>query len=759
MKNSDSNKESLEMEADQPLITRTADRLNRVPFINRVAGILTGMQKGEGLVVGIHGPWGDGKTTVLNLLRTELKADQSLVVRDFNPWRLTDEDAMLRQFFTMLSDAIGESLQTNGEHARESAGKWAERARWITRPVGWFWKPAESIDDLLARFSEGVLTGSALDIDLLRSRIIELLQQTNRRIIILVDDIDRLDKVEIRTLFRVIKAGASFPNVCYVLAFDDVIVAKSLGEHYGSSDEASGRAFLEKIIQVPLKLPVAMREDLRTICFEQVDRAIRLAGMELSEQEAGEFASSFDRNISSRLDTARAAKRFGNSLLFALPMLKGEVDTVDLLLIEAVRSFYPEIYNSISNNHAEFSGVESETMGQTNTDSKAVALLKPILDGLKSNEQKDLKSLLRRLFPRLSRAYGSSGYGDTWLERWAKEKRICSPSYCPRYFSYAVSLDDVSDAYIDGVIKQAVSKDQQSLDQALMKVFTSGKARRVIERLRQHEAEIPVDAVECLVLAFAINAKHIPNPSALFSHTQPPAQAAMLISNLIRLLPCDVRVDLALRVMEVSNPMWFAGECLRWMYVTDEEDKAESNALKKQQVDEVRLSLTTRIRQRSEEGDRLFDLTIPQEQRLLYEWARAEGRDSVQAHLAAIFEQDPKSIGTFLQTMAPRSWGNGDAVPSVGNIDGNQFKNIEHLFDLDEMAALIQEHLSGNFEEEASFFPNNEKPIEQQLAEQFIHIWKQWKSEGEPSDSSEKQTEQDDSEGVGNDSPDGESKD
>src|SRR5690606_24517678 len=251
----------------------------------RVAGVLRGLPKGTGLVVGIHGPWGDGKTTVLNMLRADLEAMGNTVVRSFNPWRLSDEDSMLRGFVFMLAEAIGESLSSRFERAKAGAGKWVKRCRWLTRPAGWFSKTAGSIDDVLAKFGEIALSGDTVGLDDLRSRIDSLLKDTDKRIVVLVDDIDRLDKHETHTLFRLVKACADFPNVCYVLAFDDVAVAKSLGERYGAGDEASGRAFLEKIIQLPLKLPMAMKEDLRALCFQQVDQAISAAGIELTKEE------------------------------------------------------------------------------------------------------------------------------------------------------------------------------------------------------------------------------------------------------------------------------------------------------------------------------------------------------------------------------------------------------------------------------------------------------------------------------------------
>jgi KAP family P-loop domain len=709
-----------EFATDQPLLKKSDDRLNRAAFAERVGGVLLNLPKGASLVIGIHGPWGDGKTTVLNLLRAELADEPTVALVNFNPWRFTSEHLMLAGFFGVLADEIRAKLKTKGE----------EIAGWLEK-VG---RVASVVDSRFGTISEVAGSKAEAGLEELRNRLSESLLDAGQKIVVLVDDIDRLDKHEIRTLFRIIKACADFPNVCYVLAFDDVVVAKSLGEQYGSGDEASGRAFLEKIIQVPLKLPVAMKEDLRSLCFEQVDRAIASAGIELSEKEVTAFVSGFDRGVSIRLDTPRAAKRFANGLMFSLPMLKGEVNIVDLLLLEAVRAFYPAVYDCIRTNHAEFAGVEPDYGGRNRDEVRAVELLKHIIDDMDSEQQKAVKPLLRGLFPRLGSAYGGGGYGSQWLDRWAKDKRVCSPDYCSRYFSYAVPRNDISESGFEDLCQTASTGDQRAIDLALAGLFTGGKARRVIERLRQREEDIQVEAAPTLARSIAKNARRIQNPLSLFGFDQPPAQAAMLVSSLIRLLPeGEERTNLAKRVMEIADPLWFATECLRWMYVTDDEDKAEHNTLTKPQVDEVRKQLVVQIKQRSGDGEPLFDVSVQQESSLLYEWWRAEGRDPVQAHLSAVFERDHKSIAIFLRAMAPRSWGMEDGVPKVGRLDADQLKNIKLLYDLHDLAALIQEYLPGKFDD-PQWDSDGERTTEQKLAEQFIFVWRNWKTEGEQPD-------------------------
>ncbi len=713
-----------EFSNDRPLSSKADDKLNRAAFADRVAGVLRSLSTGTGLVVGLHGPWGDGKTTVLNMLRSDLEGDANMAVVEFNPWRFTDEPSMLAGFFRVLAGVIRAKLTTKGE----------DIAGWVEK-IGRY---ATVVDDRFGKAGEIAGSKAETSLEDLRTRLSEALAKADKRIVVLVDDIDRLDKHETHTLFRLIKACADFPNVCYVLAFDDVAVAKSLGERYGAGDEASGRAFLEKIIQVPLKLPVAMTEDLRSLCFQQVEHALTAAGVELSKEEVGAFVSGFDRGISIRLDTPRAAKRYGNALMFVLPMLKGEVNTVDLLLLEALRAFYPQVFDTVRSNHCEYSGVGEDGHSHAPESLPWEQLIKADLDAMSETEAANCTALLKLLFPRLQGTYFDSGGANGWLSRWAAAKRVCSPDYCPRYFTYAVPKSDVRDSEMDALYAKAAKESASEVGKDIVAYFSGSKAKRVIERMRQREESTPPEAAASLCLAIAANAKHIPNPPSLFSFAEPVSQAGILIWHLINRLPAGAaRVDLAKRVIAAADPLWFGDECLRWLHVTDDADKADRNTLTKEEVKEVGKALVERIKARAEAGEPLFSIDVSQEQSLLFEWWRVEGREPVQKHLAALFQKDPKNIALFLQAMAPRSWGQEDVLPHVGELDGNQLKNINVIYDLDALAVLIQEHLPGDFAD-PQWFPDRNKPVEQRLAEQFMFIYNKWKKDGEPPDAAPK---------------------
>lgn len=87
---------------------------------------------------------------------------------------------------------------------------------------------------------------SGPDINELKKRIESELELAKRRVLILVDDVDRLEKTEIHALFRLVKLTADFKYTSYILAFDKDVVAASLQDRYSSAAENAGEAFLEK---------------------------------------------------------------------------------------------------------------------------------------------------------------------------------------------------------------------------------------------------------------------------------------------------------------------------------------------------------------------------------------------------------------------------------------------------------------------------------------------------------------------------------
>ncbi|WP_262880967.1 KAP family NTPase [Psychrobacter sp. ANT_H59] len=388
--------------SDAPVSTEDEDIFSRWKFSERVAQVIANRRDPSSIVIGLYGKWGDGKTSVLNFIEQSLNANDDVICIKFNPWRFGTEDQLLMGFFNQIAEALDDKLETTGDTLKDIGKK-------VISPLASL-AGIGGVGEIATSFI------SMPDINTFKTRTEQLLEKSQKRVLILIDDVDRLDKTEIYALFRLVKLTADFKYTSYVLAFDKDIVASSLQDRYSTSQGNSGEAFLEKIIQVPLHLPYIDKQTLRSFCFQGVDTALELANIQLTDEQAQEFARNFVSAFDSCITTPRKAKLYGNILTFSLPILKGEVNPVDLMLIEGIRAFYPKLYESIRDNEKLFVGTFSTSSGSFHDADKE--LIKTLIDNAlsttASSNKEDLEELLKNIFPKLQAVYGRMHYsGDS----------------------------------------------------------------------------------------------------------------------------------------------------------------------------------------------------------------------------------------------------------------------------------------------------------------------------------------------------------
>ena len=86
-------------------------------------------------------------------------------------------------------------------------------------------------------------------IDDLRGRVSAILRESGRRVVVIMDDIDRLDRTEIQAIFRLVKLTGDFENTAYVLAFDERMVAGAVGEKYATGSGNAYEAGLDFLVE------------------------------------------------------------------------------------------------------------------------------------------------------------------------------------------------------------------------------------------------------------------------------------------------------------------------------------------------------------------------------------------------------------------------------------------------------------------------------------------------------------------------------
>src|SRR6266403_1922087 len=412
--------------SDQPIHSKRKDRFNRAVFAQRIADTAASRSDPSSIVIGLYGPWGCGKTSTLNLVEEALDDHSNVVVVRFNPWLYGSEERQLRGFFDTLAAALGRALPRIG--------------------------------DSLA----------GVKLDELKQQIEEVLEQAGKRVMVLIDDIDRLERAEIQAIFKLVKLSASFTSTSYVLSFDDEMIASSLGERYAQAGHEAGRDYLAKIIQVPLHLPPFGAIELRQVVFDGIAGALWQSRIELAEEEVNAFARHFIEGLEPRLATARHAKLYINSVTFALPLLEEEAHPVDLLLMEGIRVFYPKMYLAIRENAELFlSGGRNSDQNTESTQRRRIAdLLRESAPDITPEQRASLRrDLLESLFPRL----GKTCYGHDREADWAREQRVCSRQHFQHYFTYSVPPDDID---LDAAYTQALDSSEYCSTQSEQNVHS-----------------------------------------------------------------------------------------------------------------------------------------------------------------------------------------------------------------------------------------------------------------------------------------------
>jgi len=365
----------------------------------------------EGAVVGVLGPWGSGKTSFINLARPHLQAGSAAIV-DFNPWMFSGVEQLADRFFAQVSARlrlrrdlveIGRQLERYGEVLSGIAwvpvvGTWAERLR----------AAAKALAMAFRRTTE--------DLDARRNKVEKALRALDKPLVVILDDIDRLNTEEIRDIFKLVRLTASFPNVVYVLAFDRSRVEDAL-----SSQGIRGRDYLEKILQVAVDLPTIPAEILHSQIIQAIDLALSAID-DPGRFDANRWPDVFMEIVGPLIRNMRDVRRFAAAVHGTVRDLNGQVALVDVLALEAVRVFLPDVFREM---HAAVEGLTA-TSGIGHVDRGNERVLKQQIDRLieaAGDRSGVVRALIERVFPAAERHIGGSHYGPDWERRWLRERR------------------------------------------------------------------------------------------------------------------------------------------------------------------------------------------------------------------------------------------------------------------------------------------------------------------------------------------------
>lgn len=448
---------TLRTNTDVEITSRSQDQLNRRNFADRVATRMVRAGAGPSVVFGLAGPWGSGKSSTLNMIEEQFKrefSDEWIVTR-LTPWSATDNATLFDEFYSCVASAMPNT----------EPGKTAARKLHAMAPVGVAIGKAVGralIDKYIGEGATNDISEAALDsladaagefrIDddafvTKFARVSAAIRAAKRKVLVIVDDVDRLHVDELLSLFKAVRLLGRFDSVHYVLSYDettivDVLQCSDIAK--GNRDRAS--AYLEKIIQYPFLLPPIQQVQLRDHIRTSLTEVAVVHNVSLEVRHEDRPASPLQTILQAIPDTdlasltLRTINRLASQVDILLTLVDArEVDFVDAVLITFLRLHYRDLYGRLPRWKNELTGLERMSF----TSRESVDWAGRIADvvGVDENDPSvtELHRLLSTLFPRVGNLVMSSGPDGC---------RLYQSDYFPRYFTFGIPVIDVSDVQI-----------------------------------------------------------------------------------------------------------------------------------------------------------------------------------------------------------------------------------------------------------------------------------------------------------------------
>ena len=327
--------------SDKPISKISEDLLGRAPFSFQLAKAINNYNENSGLVIGIYGGWGTGKTSIINMIENEIlnfEDDKTIFIR-FTPWNYSDKDNLIRLFFESLKIKL--NIQRN-KKINNAIDNYLEALDILTifpffntNLVGIFKKIIKSIRN----------NNEISDLETNKRSLEKHLVETKKKIIVVIDDLDRLTNIQIREIFQLVKQVADFPNLIYILSMDRDVVARALTE----VQNIDGNDYLEKIVQIPFEIPKIGKDKLQNILNNKIENIINSSNEKI-DININYWSKVYFKCIEPYINTIRDVNRVINTFQFRFPVLIQETCFEDLFAITVLEVLEPKLYKWIREN-------------------------------------------------------------------------------------------------------------------------------------------------------------------------------------------------------------------------------------------------------------------------------------------------------------------------------------------------------------------------------------------------------------------------
>lgn len=345
---------------DRPISSKEEDLLDYHGAAKDMADKLDKIKLDKSWSIGIVATWGSGKSSFINLLEEELikKTKTPYLTIKYNPRNSSAVNKIQEDFFSVFATALSPYNAKLDNMFKQ------------------YMEALNLLDD--KKIVSAISKLSKLnDKEGIKEKICKALTEIPCRVVVFIEDLDRLLADEIIEVLKIIDGNASFPNTIFITAYDKSQINKIIDGKYKSEK----CFFTDKFFNYEFVLPLRPYEKI----FGYIKQEI-LQSLNLPDDEKSVISASIDAQyafLAKYITTLREAKRFINQFLNDYKPIKEEVDFTDFFLLSILK--YKDI--------VVFKRLYNKEFIMNDIDSHHIYIINP------QSEIKFYEDIIRKLFP------------------------------------------------------------------------------------------------------------------------------------------------------------------------------------------------------------------------------------------------------------------------------------------------------------------------------------------------------------------------
>lgn len=525
------------------------DRLGYTQPAQHIAEAILNLSSPEGFVLGLEGEWGSGKTSFVNLIIKALKSHpEPPEIIKFSPWLISTRSALLGELFqSVATSALQIPLTETHEEppaqtfkdkllsktplkrdankrklhkALNAFGGHVSKLSKFADVAELFGIPYAGIAGKTFRASGDVISsGATPTLDKEKENLQSELRKLSRKIVVFIDDLDRLEPKEAVEIVRLVRAVVDFPNIIYVLCYSRKVLVPSLNQALSLSD---GEKYLDKIVQVTFSVPKPEDFDLRRMFKQKIEELfpeqLRSQGASAPNQALQRLNEVIDYEGGRTLSTPRDIARAINALqLYAAPIID-KIDIADMTWLQLIRIRSHKLYEWIE----KYMNTASVLVNGATLSDHGKQKMRDDLFSIIEEERADKESVMRlfaEMLPGIEDNYIEREGRDRWtlfheltrnnVANFIQDCRLGSPQHFRYYFALAKPSGAIEDKDFQIFLEKAENNVNDAIQHfsslAISKRPQGGVwAEAIIDRLVNVGIEqVPEGTVSGIILSLA----------------------------------------------------------------------------------------------------------------------------------------------------------------------------------------------------------------------------------------------------------------